>query len=511
MVFLKTSAQCMIICGLLFEILATLWSVALAIRAGIFQFDVYDECSDLDVYEKHIFALRSQSPTIKYFAYSLDEDEGNLRLISKYETLNESTSSEFPIFQEYGYEDFKKRCTCNNMDNDVLVRSYYDSSIEYLVKSCSGSACTGNNINSISCTGVEGNRGDGFCDSDMNEIGCDYDEGDCCRSSNINGTSFDCLDPSAEENLPSEFSGYVVDEKFEVSNFDECWFLIPNGIAIVIVVSIVSSLFIEIFECYFEYIHISQKDTGTRLKIFIVFLEVSSVVAVGAAVLAMDNFLTPGINHAYSYHSIAMLTLVVASFFFGLIGLIFQVLFIYGKGSKFLDPVGNGMIWFSSGCLEAVITLFSKWRSENSDKFSVISSEIFSFVALEILAVVFVTWGRVAWIKFKNRKVLQDDFPKKNNKFEMNMMEEAESGILDYPIITRKKPDIIDYPIIKLEEIFDDSGKEIVGTNPSRKKPEIIDYPIRKDRFIKLEEIFDDSGKEIVGTNPSRKKPEIIN
>ena len=478
MVMLKKSAECMIILGLLFEIIATLWSVALSIRADIFQFEVYDDCSDPSVFGPFIDVLQSQSPTQKYFAYSFDEKERSSILLSKYDTFTESTSPAFSLGIPDGYAEFKKRCTCNNMDVDVLVQSYYDNTIQYslkVVNHCTSSWCSWK----TSCYG-QGVVGDGICDKELNDWQCNFDGGDCCNS---DSDSDECIDPNA--NLPSSFSELTksVDLLYLPSNV--CWFLIPNGIAIVITVSIVSSLFIEVFECYFEYNRIQTN----QLKTVVIFLEVCSVISVGASILSMDGFLTPGINHKYTFHSMTMLTLVLASFLFGVVGLIFQVLFAYDKGSKYLDPIGNGMIWFSSGCLEAVITLFSKWRSENSDKFSVISSEIFSFVALEILAVLCVTVGKMLWIKFQNRHVVQDDLPRKNDKFKMNSMEENFEDIEKAMVVECMTPEITP-ETVELECIFEDVEKEVIGNGPilvesSRKTPVIIDYPVRKGQLNK--------------------------
>ena len=57
----------------------------------------------------------------------------------------------------------------------------------------------------VPCTGTcfnAGERGDGWCDDENNNCGCDWDGGDCCGD-NVNTyycTKCDCLDPSFNSN-----------------------------------------------------------------------------------------------------------------------------------------------------------------------------------------------------------------------------------------------------------------------------------------------------------------------
>ena len=193
------------------------------------------------------------------------------------------------------------------------------------------------------------------------------------------------------------------------NSLDGCWSTIPDGLSYVLIISVFSALFLEFIESFME-----LKGIVSVIRPVLLFIEVCIVVITCGFLLATDTFFFPstksytratGINSPYDDENlpndIFVFLLVIVAIITGVVGIILEVfVFVKKINYEYIGIFGNSLIWISSGCLEVTISVFAKWRANNSSGLSKIGVEIIVLIIFELFSISALITGKLFYVKF---------------------------------------------------------------------------------------------------------------
>jgi len=195
------------------------------------------------------------------------------------------------------------------------------------------------------------------------------------------------------------------------NSIDGCWTSIPDGLVYVLIISLFSALFLEFVESFME-----LKGIVSFIRPVLLFIEVCIVVTCSVLLLRTETFLLSSTKSYTSVTSISspyddenflsdmfLLVLVVIVIIFGVIGVILEIVVFVKKMNEYVQVLGNSLIWISSGCLEVTISVFSKWRSNNTSGLSTIGIEIIVLIIFEVISILALVTGKILWVRFLKR------------------------------------------------------------------------------------------------------------
>ena len=193
------------------------------------------------------------------------------------------------------------------------------------------------------------------------------------------------------------------------NSLDGCWSTIPDGLSYVLIISVFSALFLEFVESFME-----LKGIVSVIRPVLLFVEVCIVVITCGFLLATDTFFFPstksdtrvtGINSPYDDENlpndIFLFLLVIVAILTGVVGILLEVfVFVKKINYEYIGIFGNSLIWISSGCLEVTISVFAKWRANNSSGLSKIGVEIIILIIFELFSISALITGKFLYVKF---------------------------------------------------------------------------------------------------------------
>ena len=196
------------------------------------------------------------------------------------------------------------------------------------------------------------------------------------------------------------------------NSIDGCWTSIPDGLVYVLIISLFSALFLEFVESFME-----LKGIVSVIRPVLFFIEVCIVVICSVLLLRTDTFLLSSTKSYTSVTSISspyddenflsdifLLVLVIIAIVSGVIGVILEiVVFVKKMNHEYVEVLGNSLIWISSGCLEVTISVFSKWRSNNTSGLSKIGIEIIVLIIFEVISLLALVTGKILWVRFSQK------------------------------------------------------------------------------------------------------------